>query len=164
MGRYASGFFFGLLLAWIFTTATALAADPASCNLTRVTEAPARIEGGNLVVDVQIGGQTVRMKIGTRQRFSLISPELVTQLKLRPRAMTGDRVADDAGAKISYMVSAPDVTIGTLKATDTPFLIQAENGGAPLAWDGVIAADILSRYDVVQAGQDRRHHDLPCQL
>ena len=131
------------------TTASIVhAADPPPCNLTRATEIPARMEAGNLLVDVQIGDRPARMKIGTRQRFSLISPQLVAQLKLRLHAVTGDRVADDAGAKISYLVNVPDVTMGTLTAADTPFLVQGENAAAPLPWDGVIGADILSRYDV----------------
>jgi len=148
MSGRAGEFLLPLLMACIAAGGVAKATETTPCNLTRLAEIPARIDSGNLLIDVQIGGHPARMKIGTRQRFSFISPQLVEAMKLRRHDVTGDRIADDAGAKVSSWVDVPDLAIGEVKGTSARFMVQGENARDRLPWDGVIGADILAHYDV----------------
>jgi hypothetical protein len=124
------------------------AADPAPCNLTRAAEIPAKMDGGNLLVKIQIAGHDAWMKIGTREPYSLISRQMAVQLKLRFHDQPGLKVRDEANQEIKHMVQVPSLSLGTLQAADLTFLVQGENTTQVPPWDGIIGINILASYDV----------------
>jgi hypothetical protein len=109
---------------------------------------PAKMQDGNLLVDVQIGDRHAWMKIGTHSPYSVVSRQMAEQLKLPVRDRRGQRVYDEAYEELTHVVQLPTLALGAAQLTGFTFLIQGESSKQPLPWDGVIGIDILSNYDV----------------
>jgi hypothetical protein len=136
-----------LIGVWSIACAAGAHADD-SCQLQRILDVNMSVtRDGHVSVPMMIGGKTVSMLVDTGGLVSMLTPPTVAMLGLSPQIIPLSRIRQYGGLVVDHYVTARDVTFGGLKSDKLDFLVMPERG-YPLDVGGLLAPDIMSRYDV----------------
>jgi predicted aspartyl protease len=141
--KYRSLFVVAALLAPL-----AHAAAEEQCGLKRVAALEANTDSGDLLIKIQINGHDTMALVDTGSPFDMISPQLAAELKLPLIPVREGAVVDFSGRSLKHMVKVQKVTLGTMSAEDTPFLVAGEDRGGPMPFGAIFSANFLESYDV----------------
>lgn len=105
--------------------------------------------GGQMLAPVTINGSEQKMLVNTAGGISSLTDTAVETLGLH--AIDGSRIRtlDTAGNASRRYVGVADFALGTLKAPGIQFMVTPNpNAGAGGQFAGMLAADLMSHYDV----------------
>src|SRR5476651_1114163 len=137
-----------LLVAAALNLAAALPAKADEpCRLVQMAALDMTIDAaGGADVPMTISGQSVNMLIDTGGIFTMLTEATVQRLGLKKLAAFESHIKMYGGKPIQSYTEAHDVDLGGLKAADIPMQIVPD-GGIPPELGGMIAPNILDRYD-----------------
>jgi len=136
---------YGFLLGATLSAGGAQAAD--DCVLRQLIKVDmTTIPDGRVSVPMTVGGRTLNMLIDTGGLFSMLTPETVKTLDLRPQFLPAAHITQYGGFAVDHYVVAHDVSLGGIKADKFDFLVMPEHDYPPMI-NGLIAPDIMRSYD-----------------
>ena len=104
---------------------------------------------GRVVVDVSIAGKPRHFLVDTGGVFTSIYQDVADGMGLSTHAIDQSvEIYDVEGARSKRYTKVPDLTIGTMSSDDIPVLVEPRPPGSNRQIDGVLALDILSKFDL----------------
>lgn len=100
-----------------------------------------------VIVTAKIDGNDERMLLDTGGFFSTISDKTAAALNLDTRT-TGLQMIGVSGHTTNVAARARSFALGRLQASNIDFMIDKDQGGWKNEIDGIIAPNLLTRYDV----------------
>ncbi len=100
--------------------------------------------GARFGVPVTVNGQPKRFALNTGDFVSRLSPRVVAELKLNPRA-GGGRMLNVNGAVRNTRIVTVDLQIGGVKAEGQEMYVMPNPNGP---FDGVLGPDLMQNYDI----------------
>jgi predicted aspartyl protease len=126
---------------------TLLPGAPASaqrgCTATPIASLPLRLEQGRVLVEITINQQPVWFAVDTGASHSVLDRRLVERLRLPTRIFRSMGASDIGGSRVETLVYKTIVAMGAWSSGRFSVYIVAD-----LSVDGLLAADILGRFDV----------------
>ncbi len=118
------------------------------CRLQEIGEAPIRLVGGEMLVDAEVDGQPVTLRVDTGSAFSMLARATANRLGLRLlSAPPADVVALD-GLEQIRRVKAVSLRIGSLEGDNQTILVADDDMMADSRAGGVLGEDLLARHDL----------------
>jgi predicted aspartyl protease len=122
----------------------ALADD--TCHLYRASEMEMSFGDDGVSVPMTVAGRRVNLLIDTGAIYSMLTEDVVSALKLRKRRIFSADMTMWGGVRVDHYVTANDIDLGGLKATEMNFLVMPNGRTAPDI-GGLLAPEVLSAYD-----------------
>jgi predicted aspartyl protease len=142
---------FSLLFFALLTLAgSSGAANAEDCVLNQAASLP--MTGNDptrIVVDVSIGGKPRHFLVDTGGFLTSIYQDVADSMGLSTHAVGQDvEIYNVKGARSKRYARIPDLAIGMLKGDNIPVLVEPRAPGSNEKIDGILAPDILSRFDL----------------
>lgn len=119
----------------------------APCGLKRAAKLDMTTgSDGRVRVPMTIAGQTFSMLVDTGGVLSMLTPQSVDALDLTEQPVPQVRITQYGGLTIDRFVTAHDIVLGTMKASQLEFLVMPRGGYSPDI-GGLLGPDILKRFD-----------------
>lgn len=131
-----------------------------TCTVQWHSTLPVVMRDSVAVVPARINGETVGLGVDSGAQTTVVTPELVATLDLRPDpGMSARRLAGLGGNAYSQMVALGSLQLGGVvyRKIDVFAASLGALGRGDLAVSGLIGEDLLSRYDV---GLDIGHREI----
>ena len=135
-------------------------ASGGACTVQWHSTLPVVMRQALAVVPVRINGETVGLGVDSGAPNTLVTPQLVAALDLRPDpGMSRRRLAGVGGNAYSQVVALDSLQLAgvTYRKIDVDAASLGKLGGGDMAVSGLVGEDLLSRYDI---GFDIGHREI----
>lgn len=150
------------LLLFCVTAAFAQSPWPEECRLVQVGSFPITLKNARILVPVQVNGRTLNFLVDTGGFASAINASVAAELGMEKHTIAHMRILDMGGKSATSYVRAATFGLANITAQNFELMVGADDPTA----DGVLAPDVLLRYDVefdFAAGRMNLFRPHPCE-
>lgn len=128
--------------------ADAPATQAGACRVERVAELGARLVDGQLVVPVQLDGQSAEFLVDTASGASLITPEAAQRLGLQRDPRRSTLIHGAGGNVVSADAQVRRFAVGSVVFAGRSITVGSVPTPANTHVDGLLGADVLGRFEI----------------